>query len=139
MNLSPSVARTTMNDIVEGTRSFGKVYKRKDVQATKISATPEWKDEIAELKSMLKNLGPGNQQARVCGICADRSHLTDACPQLQDNPTTEVNAAGGFMQPRTGFERKGYNTKANDHPGFRWRDRACGQQPYRPPYNAHQN
>ena len=40
MNMSPSAARTTMNDIAEGTRSFGKVYKRKDVQAANVSANP---------------------------------------------------------------------------------------------------
>ena len=90
------------------------------------------------MKSLLKNLGPGNQQARVCGICDDRSHLTDACPQLQDN-TAEVNAASGFGPPRPGFERQGYNTRANDHPGFRWSDPSSGQQPYRSPYNPQQN
>ena len=40
MNLSPSAALTTMNDIAEGTQSFGKVYKRKDVQAANVSADP---------------------------------------------------------------------------------------------------
>ena len=45
-----------MNDIAEGTRSYGKVYKRKDVHAA-----PEWKEDIAELKSLLKNLSPGDQ------------------------------------------------------------------------------
>ena len=117
MNLIPFAARTTMNDIAESTRGFGKIYKRKDVHAANVSATPEWKDEIAELKSMIKNLGPGNQQARVCGICADGSHPTDACPQLQDT-TAEVNVAGGFGPPRPGFERQCYNNRANDHPGF---------------------
>ena len=37
MNLTPSAARSTMNDIAEVTRSFGKVYKRKDVHAANVS------------------------------------------------------------------------------------------------------
>ena len=62
MNLTPAAARNTMNDIAESTRSFGRVYPKRDIQAVNVSAEPEWKREIAELKDMIRNINPGGQQ-----------------------------------------------------------------------------
>ncbi|KAL2925344.1 DNA damage-inducible protein 1, partial [Bienertia sinuspersici] len=51
-------------------------------------------------------------KARVCGICSELSHTTDACPTLQ---TEDVNALGGFPgQPPT------YNEGWRDHPNLRY-------------------
>ena len=61
MNLTPAAARSTMNDIAESTRSFGKVYTRKDVHAANVSADSGLKEEITELKSLVKSLNSGGQ------------------------------------------------------------------------------
>ena len=50
----------------------------------------------------------------------------------------DVNVVGGYGPPRPGYERQGYNMRANDHPGFRWSDPSGGQQAYRPPHQQQQ-
>ena len=82
----------------------------------KATAEPEWKGEIAELKSLIRSLSPGGWQA-------------------QDSTTAEVQAASGYEPSRPRFEGGGYNNRANDHAGFRWSDPTGGQQPFRLQYN----
>ena len=96
--------------------------------------------EIAEIKSMIKGLALGRDpQARVCGICADQSHPTDLCPQLQDPTIADVHAMGGYGPPRPRFDNQAnnYNPRWNDHPGFRWNDPAGGQQQNQAQQNNH--
>ena len=124
--------------IAESTRSFGKIYTRKDVRAVDISIDSGLQNEFAELKSLIKGLSPGVQKVRACGICNEKTHPTDACPQLQEDAPADVNAVGGYGPPRPGFERPGYNMRANDHPGFRWSDPSGGQQGFRPPHQQQQ-
>ena len=55
MNLTPTAAMDRMQDIAEGTRSFGRTYTKKGVSAVN-SSNQELKDEMAELKSMVKEV-----------------------------------------------------------------------------------
>ena len=146
LNLTPAAARSRIHDIAEGSRSFGRTYARRGANAASSSGL-DVTSEIAEIKSMIKGLALGRDpQARVCGICADQSHPTDLCPQLQDPTIADVHAIGGYGPPRPRFDNQAnnYNPRWNDHPGFRWNDPAGGQQqppsqqhnPYRPQYQS---
>ena len=126
LNLTPAAARSRINEIAEGTRSFGRTYTKK-VASAESSREPtgasEWKAEMAELKSMIKGMALGTHKpAAICGICAQEGHHTDSCPQLEDSAIAEVHALGGYGPNRPRFEQNNYNQRGNDHPGFRWSD-----------------
>src|ERR1044071_3650453 len=63
LNLTPTAAMNMMQDIAEGTRSFGRTYTKKGVSA--LSSTnqelKELKDELAEIKSVVKEVVKNNQ------------------------------------------------------------------------------
>lgn len=101
LNLTPAAAMERLQDIAEGTRSFGRTYTKKGANAAS-SSNDNIVEEIAELKSILKGLTMQSQtrQVKACGICADHFHPTDACPQLQDDTIAEVHAVGGYGPPR---------------------------------------
>ncbi|KAL2930392.1 ATP-dependent helicase/nuclease subunit A, partial [Bienertia sinuspersici] len=90
----------------------------------------------------MSKLAGNESKARVCGICFDLSHPTDACPTLQ---TKDVNALGGFFgQPQRKYDpfSSTYNEGWHDHPNLRdgpkpsfpqaTNPRPCVQQNFQP-------
>ena len=99
------------------------MYQKKEAHFVSFREELEWKGEIAELKSLIKSLNHGGQQTRACGIYTDESRPTNMFPQLQDTTAAKVHAARGFGPHMPIFEGDNkYNSRRNDHPGFRWSD-----------------
>ncbi|KAL2897153.1 Alanine--tRNA ligase [Bienertia sinuspersici] len=76
--------------------------------------------QIATLTTLVSELVGNESKARVCGICSDLSHPTDAFPTLQ---TEDVNALGGFPgQPQRKYDpfSSTYNEGWRDHPNLRY-------------------
>ncbi|XP_068641897.1 uncharacterized protein [Aristolochia californica] len=81
----------------------------KNVNEVNISSLEQ---QIASLTSLVRQMVVGNTQTvKACGICSVVGHPTDMCPTLQEEPTEQVNAAGGF--PRQ-TQRK-YNPYLNTY------------------------
>ena len=54
--------------------------------------------QISSLTSLIHQMAVGNMQTvKACGICSVVGHSTDMCPTLQEEPTEQVNVAGGFL------------------------------------------
>ena len=72
LNMTPDEAMDKLIDMAKDTRSFGRTYTTKGVNAASSSDNPELIREISELKKMVSSLTkPGGQQQQVmaCGIC----------------------------------------------------------------------
>ncbi|KAL2937825.1 Phosphatidylinositide phosphatase SAC1 [Bienertia sinuspersici] len=98
--------------------------------------------QIATLSTLVSKLVGNESKARVCSICSDLSHTTDACPTLK---TEDVNALGGFPgQPQRKYDpfSPTYNEGWRDHPNLRYgpkpsfpqatNPRPCVQQNFQP-------
>ncbi|KAL2923202.1 2-(3-amino-3-carboxypropyl)histidine synthase subunit 1, partial [Bienertia sinuspersici] len=71
-------------------------------------------------KEEMSKLVGNESKDRVCGICSDLSHTTNACPTLK---TEDVNALGGFPeQPQRKYDpfSPTYNEGWCDHPTLRY-------------------
>ncbi|XP_073295878.1 uncharacterized protein [Primulina huaijiensis] len=99
-----------------------------------------------EARTLISNMAANAQQfgqvqhAKACGTCAMVGHSTDTCPTLQEDPTQQVNAIGGFPgQPQHRYDpySNSYNPRWKDHPNFSYRNQG-GQQGY-PQQNFHKN
>ncbi|KAL2929489.1 tRNA-2-methylthio-N(6)-dimethylallyladenosine synthase [Bienertia sinuspersici] len=106
------------------------------------SQLQEKAQQIATLTTLVSKLVGNESMARVCGICSDLSHPTDACPTLQ---TEDINALGGFPgQPQRKYDpfSATYNEGWRDHPNLRYgpkppfpqatNPRPCVQQNFQP-------
>ena len=122
LNTTPVEGMEKIQEMAEGTRNFDKTSTRRWVNAVN-SNRSEFASDIAELKDMVRRLTLQGtpQQLKACGICADQFHLTDACPQFQDDTNVEVNALGGYgpPTPRNYPYSNNYNLGWRDHPNFR--------------------
>ncbi|XP_038978210.1 uncharacterized protein LOC120108622 [Phoenix dactylifera] len=82
--------------------------------------------QIASLTSLVRQMAVGNMQTeKACGICSVVGHPTDMCPTLQEEPTEQVNAAGGFPgQPQRKYDpySSTYNQGWRDHPNLSYRN-----------------
>ncbi|XP_057246792.1 uncharacterized protein LOC104897178 [Beta vulgaris subsp. vulgaris] len=76
--------------------------------------------QIATLTTLMSKFVGNESKAKVCGICFDFSHSTDACPTVQSE---NVNALGGFSgQPQRKYDpfSPTYNEGWRDHPNLRY-------------------
>ncbi|XP_068663028.1 uncharacterized protein [Aristolochia californica] len=78
--------------------------------------------QIVILTCLVHQMVVGNTQtAKACRICSVVRHPTDMCPTLQEEPTEQVNAAGGFPgQPQRKYDPylNTYNMGLRDHPNL---------------------
>ncbi|XP_068667732.1 uncharacterized protein [Aristolochia californica] len=88
----------------------------KNVNEVNISSLEQ---QIASQTSLVRQMAVCNTQtAMACGICSVVGHPTDMCPTLQEEPTEQVNAAGGFP----GQLQRKYDPHSNTY-NMGWRSR----------------
>jgi hypothetical protein len=142
LNKTPAATFELFFELSEGSRQFSKKSSTCGVNMAD-SSSSVIRSEMAELKDMMKKfmMQGTTQQVKACGICADISHATDACPQLQE-PEAEVNVVGGFgpSKPRYDPYSNSYNPGWRDHPNLRYgnpqQQHFQGGQMPRPPFYA---
>ncbi|XP_074300457.1 uncharacterized protein LOC141631725 [Silene latifolia] len=126
INKNPDEANELLSELAESTRQFSVRSKTRRVSIA--SSNPSLESKVEDLTSLLREMIMGNkQQVHACGICSSNGHVTDQCPQMQEE-TEEVNAAGAFGQPQKRFEPY-YNPMRRDHPGFQYGNPQGGLQP----------
>ncbi|XP_057761452.1 uncharacterized protein LOC130981772 [Arachis stenosperma] len=60
---------------------------------------------------------------RVCGVCADYSHYTDECPQLQQEDNMVASTHNFYDRPNQGYNQGGnHNHGWKDNSNQNWRD-----------------
>ncbi|KMT03868.1 hypothetical protein BVRB_8g188390 [Beta vulgaris subsp. vulgaris] len=86
------IANMAQNTQQHSTRNDVKRVNEIDFSGVK-SQLQENAQQIATLTTLVSKIVIGNEsKARVCGLCSEFSHATDACPTLK---TEDVNALGG--------------------------------------------
>ncbi|XP_068663030.1 uncharacterized protein [Aristolochia californica] len=110
-------ARNLIANMAANSQQFGTRLDlpSKNVNEINISSLEQ---QIASLTSLVRQMVVGNtQMVKACGICSVVGHPTNMCPTLQEEPTEQVKAAGGF--PRQ-LQRK-YDPCSNTY-NLGWRD-----------------
>ncbi|XP_073039161.1 uncharacterized protein [Primulina eburnea] len=132
VNKMPQEARALISNMAANAQQFGTRQDNPPRQVNEVSVTPI-DQKLDSLTSLLEKLVVGQvQQAKACGTCAMVGHSTDTCPTLQEDPTQQVNAIGGFPgQPQHRYDpySNRYNPGWKDHPNFSYRNQG-GQQGY---------
>ncbi|XP_075504481.1 uncharacterized protein LOC142541918 [Primulina tabacum] len=108
VNKTPQEARALISNMAANAQQFG----------TRQDNPPRQVNEV--------------QQVKACCVCAMVGHPTDMCPSLQEKPTQQANAIGGFPgQPKRRYDpySNSYNTGWRDHPNFSYKNQG-GQQKY---------
>ncbi|XP_073295879.1 uncharacterized protein [Primulina huaijiensis] len=140
VNKTPQEARTLISNMAANAQQFGTRQDNPPRQVNEVSVTPIVQ-KLDSLTSLLERLVAGQvQHAKACGTCAMVGHSTDTFPTLQEDPTQQVNAIGGFPgQPQHRYDlySNSYNPGWKDHPNFSYRNQR-GQQGY-PQQNFHKN
>ncbi|XP_038978588.1 uncharacterized protein LOC120108942, partial [Phoenix dactylifera] len=147
---TPKTARNLIANMAANSQQFGTRLDppSKHVNEVNISSLEQ---QIASLTSLVRQMAVGNMQTeKACGICSVVGHPTDMCPTLQEEPTEQVNAAGGFPgQPQRKYDpySSTYNQGWRDHPNLSYRNPQVNQpatqnrpnfQQYQQPYPPRQ-
>ncbi|XP_038976085.1 uncharacterized protein LOC120107013 [Phoenix dactylifera] len=147
---TPETARNLIANMAANSQQFGTRLDppSKHVNEVNISSLEQ---QIASLTSLVRQMAVGNMQTeKACGICSVVGHPTDMCPTLQEEPTEQVNAAGGFPgQPQRKYDpySSTYNQGWRDHPNLSYRNPQVNQpatqnrpnfQQYQQPYPPRQ-
>ncbi|XP_074306025.1 uncharacterized protein LOC141641253 [Silene latifolia] len=126
INKNPDEANELLSELAESTRQFS--VRSKTRRVSMASSNPSLESKVGDLTSLIREMIMGNkQQVHACGICSFNGHVTDQCPQMQEE-TEEVNDAGAFGQPQKRFEPY-YNPLRRYHPGFQYGNPQGGLQP----------
>ncbi|XP_075504541.1 uncharacterized protein LOC142541979 [Primulina tabacum] len=132
VNKTPQEARALISNMAANAQQFGTRQDNPPRQVNEVSVTPI-DQRLDSLTSLLEKLVAGQvQQVKACGVCAMVGHPTDMCPSLQEKPTQQANAIGGFPgQPQRRYDpySNSYNTGWRDHPNFSYKNQG-GQQEY---------
>jgi len=147
---TPEGARNLIANMAANSQQFGARFDPPSRQVNEVNVS-SIEQQIANLTTLVRQMATGNvQTAKVCGICSVMGHPTDACPTLQEEPTEQVNAAGGFPgQPQRNYDpfSKTYNPGWRDHPNLSYGSSQSNQhvaqnrpnfQQYRQPYPPRQ-
>ncbi|XP_057248699.1 uncharacterized protein LOC104908967 isoform X1 [Beta vulgaris subsp. vulgaris] len=121
---TPTQARQLISNMAKNARQFGsrsdvKTVNEFDLTSVK-SQLQENAQQIATLTTLMSKFVGNESKAKVCGICFDFSHNTDACPTVQSE---NVNALEGFSgQPQRKYDpfSPTYNEGWRDHPNLRY-------------------
>ena len=131
-----------ISDLAESTRNHRQKQGRSKAVAEVSSSreTVALAQSICEMTNLLKHMQLNQQQVqqaqpspaqqsqqlvpqRVCEICADYSHYTDECPQLQQEDNMVASTHNFYDRPNQGYNQGGnnnhgwqYNSNQN------WRD-----------------
>ncbi|XP_068657926.1 uncharacterized protein [Aristolochia californica] len=147
---SPEAARNLIANMAANSQQFGTRLDlpSKNVNEVNISSIEQ---QIVSLTSLVRQMAVGNMQTeKACGICLVVGHPTDMCLTLQEEPTEQVNAAGGFPgQPQRKYDpySNTYNMGWMDHPNLSYGNPQVNQlatqnhpsyQQYRQPYPPRQ-
>ncbi|KAL2922699.1 Oligoribonuclease [Bienertia sinuspersici] len=93
---TPAQAKELISNMAQNTQQHSVRNDVKRVNEIDLSGVKsqlqENAQQIATLTTLVSKLVGNESKARVCGICSDLSHPTNACPTLQ---TEDVNALGG--------------------------------------------
>ncbi|KMT19356.1 hypothetical protein BVRB_1g013580 [Beta vulgaris subsp. vulgaris] len=124
------IANMAQNTQQHSTRNDIKRVNEIDLSGVK-SQLQENAQQIATLTTLVSKIVVGNEsKARVCGLCSEFSHATDACPTLK---TEDVNALGGFSNQRKYDPcSQTYNEGWKDHPNLRYGTRPQFSQTNQP-------
>ncbi|KAL2901391.1 Ribosomal RNA small subunit methyltransferase F [Bienertia sinuspersici] len=121
---TPTQAKELISNMAQNTQQHSVRNDVKRVNEIDLSGVKsqlqENAQQIATLTTLVSKLVGNESKARVCGICSDLSHSTDACPTLQ---TEDVNALGGFPgQPQRKYDpfSPTYNEGWRDHPNLKY-------------------
>ena len=131
-NKTPAEAFELFSELAEGSRQFSQRFNIHQAKAASTSREDlNLKNDVSELKDMMKRLmlNGGIQQVWACGLCAEITHPTDACPSLQDPPTV-VNAMGDYQGQRSRYEPYAINNA----PNFRYGNQNLAPFPPRQQY-----
>ena len=121
VNKTPEGARQLISNMAENSQQFG---TRADVRTKVVNEVDHSNiaNQISDLTALVRQFVVGQaQSAKVCGICSVAGHPTDACPTLQDDPSEQANAMGGFLgQQQRKYDpfSNSYNPGWKDHPNF---------------------
>jgi len=113
-NKTPSEAFDLFHELAEGSRQFSQRSSKHVNAASTSREDSNLKREMDEIKRMVKKLmlNGGIQQVRACGLCAETTHPTDACPTL-DDPPAAVNAMGDYQGHRPRYDPYAVNNPPN--------------------------
>ncbi|XP_073033735.1 uncharacterized protein [Primulina eburnea] len=132
VNKTPQEARALISNMAANAHQFSTRQDNPPRQVNEVSVTPI-DQKLDSLTSLLEKLVAGQvQQVKACGVCAMVGHPTDMCPSLQEEPTQQANAIGGFPgQPQRRYDpfSNSYNPGWRDHPNFSYKNQG-GQQGY---------
>ncbi|XP_073063969.1 uncharacterized protein [Primulina eburnea] len=132
VNKTPQEARALISNMAANAQQFSTRQDNPPRQVNEVSVTPI-DQKLDSLTSLLEKLVAGQvQQVKACGVCAMVRHPTDMCPSLQEEPTQQANAIGGFPgQPQRRYDpfSNSYNPGWRDHPNFSYKNQG-GQQGY---------
>ncbi|XP_038979033.1 uncharacterized protein LOC120109351 [Phoenix dactylifera] len=121
---TPETARNLIANMAANSQQFGTRLDPPSKHVNEVNISLE--QQIASLTSLVRQMAVGNMQTeKACGICSVVGHPTDMCPTLQEEPTEQVNAAGGFPgQPQRKYDpySSTYNQGWRDHPNLSYRN-----------------
>ncbi|XP_075504413.1 uncharacterized protein LOC142541844 [Primulina tabacum] len=130
VNKTPQEARALISNMAVNAQQFGTRQDNPPRQVSEVSAN-HIDQKLDSLTSLLEKLVVGQvQQVKTCSICAMVGHSTDTCPTLQEDPTQQVNAIGGFLgQPQHRYDpySNSYNPGWKDYPNFSYRNQGDQQ------------
>ncbi|XP_075494810.1 uncharacterized protein LOC142532384 [Primulina tabacum] len=132
VNKTPQKARALISNMAANAQQFSTRQDNPPRQVNEVSVTPI-NQKLDSLTSLLKKLVARQvQQVKACGVCAMVGHPTYMCPSLQEEPTQQANAIGGFPgQPQRRYDpySNSYNPGWRDNPNFSYKNQG-GQQGY---------
>ncbi|XP_027150222.1 uncharacterized protein LOC113750449 [Coffea eugenioides] len=104
-NKIPREACELIEVMAENSQQFGFRESNPTRRVNEVETSSSIQQQLSELTSFVLQLAVGNvQRARVCEICTNVDHTTDACPILQEDGAEQINIAGGVPAPRRQYD-----------------------------------
>ncbi|KAL9247508.1 hypothetical protein vseg_020934 [Gypsophila vaccaria] len=137
VNKNPTDAMVLITELAESSREFDRRPSRRGVSAMGSSYNNSLEEKVDSLTSLMRDMMMGKKVARVCGICSTKGHISEHCPQMREERTEDVNAAGYMEPPQRRWDpySNSYNPGWREHPNFKWGNRQGSTQTQFPQSN----
>ncbi|KAK9691281.1 hypothetical protein RND81_09G186900 [Saponaria officinalis] len=144
LNKNLTEAKALIIELAESSQIFDRKSSRRGVNAMGPNYLQE--EKMDSLTSSVRNLVIGKHPARGCEICSSEGHVSQQCPQMHEEHSEEVNAAGYMEPPQRKWDSYSntFNPGWKEHPNLKWGNQQGNQQfnqqiHYRPPRQYFQN
>ncbi|KAL9237166.1 hypothetical protein vseg_011750 [Gypsophila vaccaria] len=122
VNKNLTDAMGLITELAESSREFDRRHVRYELSAIGSSHSHSLEEKVYSFTSLMRDMVMDKKVAKVCGICSSEGHVSEHCPQIQEDRVQNVNVAG-YMEPSQRMWDPYsilYNPGWRDRPNFKW-------------------